>query len=35
MRAGGGHWWDEQPEFPDEGTFCGIKAAGKAGDSAV
>ena len=34
-RAGGSHWWDEQPEFPDEGTFCSIKGAGKAGDSAV
>lgn len=34
-RAGGSHWWDEQSEFPDEGTFCSIKGAGKAGDSAV
>ena len=34
-RAGSSHWWDEQSEFPDEGTFCSIKGAGKAGDSAV
>lgn len=34
-RAGGHHWWAEPAEFPDEGTFCGIKGARKAGDGAV
>lgn len=34
-RAGGNHWWAEPAEFPDEGTFCSIKGARKAGDGAV
>lgn len=34
-KAGGNHWWAEPAEFPDEGTFCGIKGARKAGDGAV
>lgn len=34
-RAGGNHWWAEPAEFPDEGTFCSIKGARKAGEGAV
>lgn len=34
-KAGGNHWWAEPAEFPDEGTFCSIKGARKAGDGAV
>ncbi|XP_068954578.1 uncharacterized protein [Petaurus breviceps papuanus] len=34
-RPSGSHWCGGRSEFPDEGTFCSIKGAGKAGDSAV